>query len=277
MDQPPTSSAHLAKLFSAIENDEITLPAMPDLALKIQRMLDDFNVSAMQIVAAVSIDPVLVSQIIKAANSAIYSGKPKVDKVMPAVTRIGYKSLRNLVITVTMNKLSVATLPVTKKHIANFWIHSREVAAISYVLAKNLKHLNPDQAMLAGLVHDIGTLPLCLFAEKNVSNLDEGTLDVLARRYRAKVGEKLLVKWEFPEELTKVVVAHENLQYESADLLATYTDIVTVANMLNPSTVKLIDWFKIAAVRKLWLDKESLQTFFEKFKNELVAAREILS
>jgi hypothetical protein len=67
------------------------------------------------------------------------------------------------------------------------------------------------------------------------------------------------------------------MQHESGELLATYTDIVTVANLLNPSTVKLIDWYKITAVRKLWLDKESLQTFFEKFKTELAAAREILS
>jgi HD-like signal output (HDOD) protein len=277
MNEISPASSHLDKLFSAIENDEMTLPAMPELAIKIQRMLDDFNVSAMQIVTAVSSDPVLAAQIIKSANSALYSGKPKVDKVMPAVSRIGYKSLRNIVITVTMNKLSVANHPVTKRYIADFWVHSREVAAISYVLSKNLKHLNPDQAMLAGLVHDIGTLPLCLFAEKNISDLDEETLNSLARRFRAKIGERLLVKWEFPEELTKIIVAHEDLQRDSGELLASYSDVVTVANMLNPSTVNLIDWYKITAVRKLWLDKETLQTFFEKFKNELAAAREILS
>jgi len=277
MNESTLSTSHLDKLFSAIENDEMTLPAMPDLAIKIQRMLDDFNVTAMQIVTTVSSDPVLAAQIIKSANSAIYSGKPKVDKLMPAVSRIGYKSLRNIVITVTMNKLSAANHPVTKRYIADFWIHSREVAAISYVLAKNLKHLNPDQAMLAGLVHDIGTLPLCLFAEKNISDLNEETLDTLSRRCRAKVGEKLLVKWEFPEELTKIIVAHEDLQYDSGESLATYTDVVTIANMLNPSTVKLIDWYKITAVRKLWLDKETLQTFFERFNSELTAARELLS
>jgi len=277
MNEQTLSDSNLDKLFSAIENDEMTLPAMPELAIKIQRMLDDFNVSAMQIVTAVSSDPVLAAQIIKSANSAIYSGKPKVDKVMPAVSRIGYKSLRNIVITVTMNKLSVANHPVTKRYIADFWAHSREVAAISYVLAKNLKHLNPDQAMLAGLVHDIGTLPLCLFAEKNINDLDEETLNSLARRFRAKVGERLLVKWEFPEELTKVIVAHEDLQRDSGELLASYSDVVTVANMLNPSTVNLIDWYKITAVRKLWLDKETLQTFFERFNSELKAARELLS
>ena len=277
MNEQNLSSSHLETLFSAIENDEINLPAMPDLAIKIQRMLDDFNVSAMQIVAAVSSDPVLAAQIIKSANSATYSGKPKVDKVMPAVSRIGYKALRNLVITVTMNKLSAVTHPVAKKHIADFWVHSREVAAISYVLAKNQKHLNPDEALLAGLVHDIGTLPLCLFAEKNLANFDGQMLESLAIRFGAKVGEKLLLKWEFPEALARIPVAHEDLQHDSGDLLATYADIVTVANMLNPSSVKMIDWYKITAVRKLWLDKETLQTFFEKFDKELFAAREILS
>jgi len=277
MNENNLHSPQLDKLFAAIENDEMTLPAMPELALKLQRMLDDFNVSAMQIVAAVSSDPVLAAQIIKSANSALYSGKPKVDKVMPAVSRIGYKGLRNIVITVTMNKLSAATHPSAKRYIADFWTHSREVAAISYVLTKNLKHLNPDQAMLAGLVHDIGTLPLCLFAEKNISEMNEEVLDSLVRRFRAKVGEKLLVKWEFPEALTKAIIAHEDLQHDSGEMLATYTDVITVANMLNPSTVKLIDWYKITAVRKLWLDKETLQTFFERFNSELTAARSLLA
>jgi len=176
-----------------------------------------------------------------------------------------------------MNKLSAATHPSAKRYIADFWTHSREVAAISYVLTKNLKHLNPDQAMLAGLVHDIGALPLCLFAEKNISELNEEVLDSLVRRFRAKVGEKLLVKWEFPEALTKAIIAHEDLQHDSGEMLATYTDVITVANMLNPSTVKLIDWYKITAVRKLWLDKETLQTFFERFNSELTAARSLLA
>ncbi len=277
MNDKTLSSTKLDKLFSAIEKDEIDLPAMPELALKLQRMLDDFNVSAMQIVTTVSSDPVLVAQIIKSANSALYSGKPKVDKVMPAVSRIGYKSLRNLIITVTMNKLAVANHPVTIKFIADFWIHSREVAAISYVLAKHHKHLNPDHAMLGGLVHDIGDLPLCLFAEKNIPELNETALTSLTRRFGATIGEKLLVKWEFPEELTKAVVAHEDLRHDSGELLPTYTDVITVANMLNPSTVKLIDWYKITAVKKLWLDKETLQTFFEKFNSELKVARELLS
>lgn len=266
----------LEKLFSAIDNNEIALPAMPDLALKIQKMLNDINVSNQQIVTAVSTDPVLVSQVIKAANSALYVGKPKAETIMAAVSRIGYQMLKNIIVTFTMNKISNSTHPVVKKHIAEFWEHSRAVAAISYVLAINEKHLNQEQAMMAGLVHDIGTLPLCLYAEKIVPHLDESTLNSLCIKSRATIGNKLLLDWKFPPEITEVVLAHEDLQRDTGNALASYADIVTVANLLNPSTAMTTEWDTIAAVKRLHFSKETCQSFFAIFENQLKAASSML-
>ncbi|MHB1116788.1 HDOD domain-containing protein [Sideroxydans sp.] len=267
------TSPVLERLFAAIENDEIRLPAMPDLALKIQNMLDDMNVSTQQIVAIVATDPVLSSQIIKTANSALYAGKPQVDTLMAAVSRIGYKMLRNIIITFSMNKMSNATHPAVKKHIADFWAHSKEVAAISYVLSKNHRHLNPDQAMMAGLIHDIGTLPLCLHAEKMVSNLDEAILDSLSRRFRAIIGNRLLLDWSFPTEITEVVLIHEDLHYDPESSTISYADVVTVANLLKPATTKIVNWDDVAAAKRMFLSKETCQSFFDIFKGELSAAR----
>ncbi|MDD2706095.1 MAG: HDOD domain-containing protein, partial [Acidocella sp.] len=81
----------------AIENNELVLPTLPDIAVKIQELLDDMNASAQQIVDAVSGDPVIVAQLIKTANSAAHADKPKVDNSRAAISRLGYKSLRNLV------------------------------------------------------------------------------------------------------------------------------------------------------------------------------------
>ncbi len=267
----------IGQIYLAIENNELVLPTMPDSAIKIQRMLDDINISANQIVLAVASDPVIAAQLIKTANSAAYSDKPKVVSVMAAVSRLGFKLLRNLVLTITMARLSNTNHPVIKKHLAEFWEHSREVAAISYVLAKNQKHLNPDQAMLAGLVHDIGTLPLCLHAEKMISDLDDATLGTLVRKFRAQIGEKLLHAWEFPIELIEVIIAHEDLLRETDSSRASYADIVTVANMLNRVTANMINWDNIAAVKRLWISQETCQKFFDIFDKELRAAREMLS
>lgn len=240
-------------------------------------MLDDINVSANQIVSAVASDPVIAAQLIKTANSAAYSDKPKVVSVMAAVSRLGFKLLRNLVLAITMTKLSNTNHPVVKKYLAEFWEHSREVAAISYVLAKNQRHLNPDQAMLAGLVHDIGTLPLCFHAEKIISDLNDATLDPLVRKFRAQIGEKLLHAWEFPAELIEVIVAHEDLFRKTDSSSASYADVVTVANMLNRVSANMIDWDNIAAVKRLWFSPETCRTFFDLFDKELRAAREMLS
>jgi HD-like signal output (HDOD) protein len=174
-----------------------------------------------------------------------------------------------------MNKISSSTHPVVKKQISEFWQHSREVAAISYVLAKNLRHLNQEQAMMAGLVHDIGTLPLSLYAEKMVEVLDESMLNSLLIKFRATVGNKLLLDWKFPTEITEVVLAHEDLQRNTGHSLASYADVVTVANLLDSENKQTTDWDSITAVKRINFTKETCLSFFGIFDNQLRAAKEM--
>lgn len=78
------------------------------------------------------------------------------------------------------------------------WKNSRLLAAVSYILASHQSHLSPDQAMLAGLIHDIGVLPLCLYIEKHHSKIDEETLNDLIQNCSNIIGTKLLQKWNPP-------------------------------------------------------------------------------
>lgn len=261
----------------AIERNELTLPTMPAWAAKVQRMLDDINVSAGQIVTAVSSDPAFVAQLIKTANSAAYTGKPKVDNVNAAVTRLGYKMLRNLIVSASMAKLAIIEKPALKKYLNEFWDHSREVAATSYVLARSQKHLNPDQAMLAGLIHDIGRLPLFLHIEKKNLVVDGPAMDIVIRRCSAVIGEQLLAIWEFPDELVEIPLAHEDIHRETGSTRASYADIVTVANMLTRATAKVVDWDKVTAVKRMGIASDLYREFFDRFDKDLTIAREILA
>lgn len=263
-------------LAMAIERHELELPAMPAWAAKVQRMLDDFNVTAAQIVNAVSGDPAFVALLIRSANSAVYTGKPRVDNVSAAVTRLGYKMLRNLIVASAMARLSVFEKPALRKYLDEYWSHSREVAAICHVLARSQKHLNPDQAMLAGLVHDIGRLPLFLYVEKKHIQPDATVMDILIRKCSARVGEQLLQTWEFPPELVEIPVAHEDIHRDTGNLRSSYADIVTVANMLTRATAKVVDWDKVTAVKRIGLASNLYREFFDRFDKDLVAAREIL-
>lgn len=264
------------RLIQAIESNQFELPTMPDWALKIQQMLDDINVSASQLVAAISSDPVFAVQIVKLANSAAYCDKPRVDTLAAAIPRLGYRMLRNLILTVTMQRMANAGNPHIRKRLLDFAEHSREVAAISYVLAKNQKHLNPDEAMLAGLVHDIGTIPLCLHMDKLAAVFDEDACEAVLARYRAPVGEKLLQAWAFPPELAAVAVGHEALRRDVDARQADYVDIVAVANLLGQPNAKFVEWDNVTALERLWISPQVCRDFATHFGSEVRSARTLL-
>ncbi len=274
----PTQTVSVVdQIFRAIENDELVLPAMPGSATTIQKMLDDINVSASKIIAAIASDPVIAAHLIKTANGAAHGDKPKVDSVMAAVSRLGFRFLHDLTATIGTSWPSHAEHPVITKHLAEFWEHSREVAAISHVLAGNHGHLDPEKALLAGMVHDIGTVPICLHAEKMVPELDGASLGSVVREFSAKIGEKLLHASRFPQELIEVAVAHEDLHRETGNSSASYADVVTVANMLSVKTPHMVNWDNIAAVKRLCLSPDACLRFFDQRGKEVHVARTMLS
>ena len=271
-----TDTCDIAQLKVDVEYGTLKIPPMPDWATKVQRMLDDMNVSTDQIVSAVSKDPTFVAKLFKTANSAVYADKPRVENIKSAISRVGFKTLRNIVIELSMNSLSKTNNPIVRKSIVNFWTHSKNVAAISYLLAKTQKHLDQDQAMLAGLVHEIGTLLLCVSVGQKLPNIDETELTTIVRRCSAQVSEIMLYEWGFPPEITEVPTDHENFQIKRESNLANYADVVTVANLLNRATAKSIKWEQITAVQRLGLGVQVYQEFFEQYENDLNNTRAML-
>lgn len=268
--------AMVEEIFAALKNNQLELPALPDLAIKIRDKLDDPNVSAEQLLNLLSTDPSITVQIIKAANSAAFSSGAPVDTLRGAISRIGYRMLRNLVMTITMGKLFNAANPVINRRIKTLWEHSREVAAISYVIARQQRHLNPEQAMLAGLVHDIGVLPVCLYADRHFSQLNEDALQGMIRKFAAMIGTGVLQSWHFPEELVGVVAGHENLQRTNESGLADYADVVTVANLQIPGSAKFVNWENVSAAGRLGYSPAACQNFLTTYAEQLGAVQNML-
>lgn len=254
--------ALIEQILQAIERDDFVLPTLPNVAVKLQELIDDPNVSADQIVSVLSSDPFVAAQIIKSANSAAFAGKPHIDSVREAAARLGYRQLRNLVLTITMNKMFNSSNPIFNKRMKHVWEHSRKVAAVSYVIALRQPHLLPDQAMLAGLMHDIGVLPLCLHIEKNHVAIEEDTLETLIIRCHGAMGAKLLKNWNFSQEIIEVVAEHEDIHRASSNASpADYVDVVTFANLQDSARSIAFAWENVTAVKKLGLSEEECHTF----------------
>jgi putative nucleotidyltransferase with HDIG domain len=257
------STRILDQILQAIEQDDFMLPTLPEVAIKLQELIDDPNVSADQVVVALSIDPFVSAQIIKSANSAAFVSLPQINSVREAASRLGYRQLRNVVFTITMSKMLDSNDSVINQRIKGIWDHSREMAALCYVLALRYTHLSPEHAMIIGLVHDIGVLPLYMYIEKNNISMSNDELKTLINECHEVIGAKLLKKWNFPQDVVDAVAEHDDIHRDfSKAALPDYADVVMFANLQGLNTLAMrMTWDNIAAVNRLGFSESECQNF----------------
>jgi HD-like signal output (HDOD) protein len=235
------------------------LPTLPEVALRVREVVDDEDANLGDIVGVISTDAALSARLVQVANSPLMRGSRAVESVDMAVSRLGMKMVRDMVVSMAMQQMFQATADITDRKLRAVWEHSVQVAAISHALASGFTRLAPEQAMLAGLVHDIGVLPVLVRAEDTPELLeDEALLNDLIRAAHGPLGNAILEAWNFPPDLVAVAEGHEDLERVSGR--ADYVDVVTVANLqsylgTNHPTTDL-DWRKIPAFRQLGLSPE---------------------
>ena len=249
----------LHSLQTAIRENKITLPTLPEVALKVRDAVEQENVTAAQIADMVATDAALSARLLQVANSPLYRGRVPIESIQMAITRLGYKLVRSLVVSLAMKQIFQATSDTLDKRLRTMWEQSVEVAAISRVLSQGLPHLDKEQAMLAGLIHNIGSLPILTWADAYPELMaDEQTLDELVNELTPMIGEQILRLWEFPDTLIKVAAEAFNLQYEGGGM-ADYVDVVIVARLQSSHTDQIsspADWINVPAFLKVGLDPE---------------------
>jgi putative nucleotidyltransferase with HDIG domain len=248
------------ELIDDLESGHLQLPTLPEVALRVRDVVDDENANANQIAEIIAQDAALSARLIQVANSPLYRGRNEIDRLDMVVARLGSKLVRNLVTSQVMKQMFQATHDEVDRHLRAVWEHSVQVAAISRVLAGQCPGVSPDQAMLAGLLHDIGTLPILYRAEERSEMLETpGLLDHLIASLHTRVGGAILRHWKFPDALVEVAEQHEDLTRThdgGPDLL----DVVQVANLQShmgtEHALGNIDWTQVAAFHQLGLDND---------------------
>lgn len=252
------SDAFFAHLETAVQSDQIILPTLPEVALKIRSSIESENTSAQQISDTLSQDASLSARLIQVANSPLYRSRNPIDDLQMAVTRLGIKMVRDLVVSLAMKQIYQATSDVLDHHFRNAWNTSVEVATISRMLATTVG-INPEQALLAGLIHNIGSLPIIVLAEDdNELFQDSNALSEIIWELQGKVGEMILSTWNFPDAMTQVVKVCHNFNYDHGGG-ATLVDVVQVAILQGgyiDDKHAPADWHAVPAFTKLGLDTD---------------------
>ncbi|MES9947406.1 MAG: HDOD domain-containing protein [Candidatus Thiodiazotropha sp.] len=249
----------LQKLNEAIDHNRITLPTLPEVALKVRDAVEREQSSANQIADIIASDAALSARLLQVANSPLYRGRVTIDNLQMAVARLGVRLVRSLVISLIMQQIFQATSDLLDAKFRQVWEESVQIAALSRVLAANTDHLDKEQAMLAGLIHNIGALPILAFAESHDELLEDAQeLDRIIDALSPPIGQRILEMWDFPESLILVPANFLNLDYTSEGDVD-YVDIVLVARLesqMNNGSIDATTLSQIPAFVKVGLEPE---------------------
>lgn len=247
-------------LLDDLEKQKLVLPTLPEIALKVRDAVSDEDASSKQIAEVISLDPAISARMIQVANSPLLRGSQKTETVDQAITRMGHALVKSMVTTMAMEQIFQATHPITEKYMQEIWNESTQVASIASAIASHFTNLKPDQAMLAGLVHNIGALPILTRAEEIPALLqDEEIFVSLLHRLSGPIGSSIMESWHFPQELINVAHEHQNYSYDSEQV--DYVDVVIVAKLQNLEGTDhpdaKLDWNTIPSFCKLGLAGET--------------------
>ena len=247
------------ELIHAIENDELVPPTLPEVALKVREAAEDPDVGIPQISKVIGNDAALTARIIKVVNSPLLRSNKEITDLQMAVSRLGINYTCNLATGLAMEQIFQATSDVVDRKMREVWNKSTEIAGICHVLCRHYTRLMPDQATLAGLVHQIGVLPILTYAEEHNELLaDSISLNHVIEQIHPIIGDKILRTWEFPEPIA--IVPSQYLDFTRDSAKVDYVDIVQVATLQSylgsehPYTQ--LDWSKVPAFAKLGLDPQ---------------------
>lgn len=247
-------------ILSEFEAGRLIVPSLPEVISRIKQAIRDENRGTRQVAKLIQLDPGLTARLIQIANSPSYRSYFPIDSCQMAITRLGLKLTRDLVTCLVMHNVFNTKSRHIHQRVRQLWQHSCQVAAICYVLAELHKgQLEPEKALLAGLVHDIGVLPVLHYVKDYPEILaNKSMLENIIGELRASLGRKILEKWNFSKDLIDVPEGAEDWQRDPGDSLD-YVDLVVIAQVHsffgNPNDENIPPLLELPAFNKMTISK----------------------
>ncbi len=270
-------------LASELSGGKVELPGFPHIVLRVQRVLADVSADAGRIVRVIGGEPVLAAQLIRMANSAALNpSKVPVADLHAAVARVGLDTVRSATIACAVRQLRAApTLRGLEKPLDAQWRRSVLVASLCHVIARRFTRVNPDTALLAGLLQGIGRLYILTRASGHRALFaDEASYQGIEHDWHLSIAAALLENWGFSDEIVQAVHESENHDRETRGG-AGLADVVAVGVLLaehheQPHLIRAqLSCAKL--LQRLQLDQAACESFIAESAEEVTALREALS
>ncbi|HNT35598.1 MAG TPA: HDOD domain-containing protein, partial [bacterium] len=237
-------SAEIRKIIAGVEE----IPTLPSVATRILTLTsEDSNANGSDLARLIQSDQALASKILKLANSPFYGCRENVSTLQRAISVLGFRMVRNAALSLSvfdLFKSSEKSLSASYEmfNLTDFWRHCAAVALASSLIAKRYGYPQPDEAFMAGLLHDIGKVVLLAHAEEEFRMVLEtvretrgNMLDVeedLIGIGHTQVGRLLTEKWVLPNSLVDAIWLHHQPVQVSVGSVPNLPTIVRLANSL---------------------------------------------
>jgi len=191
---------------AAIEADaargDIVFPTHTEIALRVQRLLDDPDCAIDALGKLIAAEPILATRVLSIANSIAYNpGGRSITELKSAISRLGFATLRALAASIIVRQMKEMSKAEEHRALAaKLWEHTAHVAALARVIAKRVTHQNPDAAFFAGIVHEVGSFYLISRASA-FPGLMTSDLELWHGEGEASVGRAVLKALEVPAHI----------------------------------------------------------------------------
>jgi HD-like signal output (HDOD) protein len=278
----PEAFSFVQALAAELSTGKVELPSFPDIAMRVRQVLADDNVSPEKVVRVVGSEPALAARLLQLANSAAlnFSGKAVTD-LRTAVARMGFNMVRSAAIAFAMSQLKkVDSLKGLEKPLEALWRRSASVAAMSHAVARRLAKVNPDTALLAGLLHGIGQLYILTRTAKHPKLFaNEAVYHNIVRDWHSSIAKALLENWDMAEEIVDAVGNYEDIG-RSHSGPTDLTDVLTVGYLIasyrdHPESIEL-NMEGVAACSRMQLDRAAYDRLIKESAEEVAAIQAAL-
>lgn len=236
----------------------IRLVSLPEVCLRVNEMLDEPSVTAAELGNVISQDTSLTARLLKIVNSSYYGYQAKIETVSRAVTVVGLRELRGLVIAAS----AVETFSNVPDEILNkvrFWRHSLYCGVIARLLAEKCHVLHSERLFVAGLLHDIGKLVIAQRLPSETKNIisqaeNEKCSEIVVEQQllgftHADVGGELMRAWNMPETLFESVAYHHDPKRAEVGVMETC--LIHLANIFTDEAEQGLDMKDESPLREI--------------------------
>jgi HD-like signal output (HDOD) protein len=250
----------LQSVLDGVRFNAVKMPSLPEVAMRVRAAASNPNVTVDFLAVEIVRDAALTARIIRVANSPLVRARAEIRSLPQAVLRLGIDYVRDLVTAFALENSFEPRSPVVRRVLREIWAASKETAALSSVLAQRSRKVPADQALLAGLMHSIGALPLLAAVDEQAGmEIDPGVLLTMVEEIHGDLGGTILRAWRFPEEIARVPEQYRD-PCRPHDGPADLVDVVSVAHVMlkfaGASADRMPLLTSMDAVKRLGLDND---------------------